>query len=271
MLLRDFHEMLRAAEVLTSAAYKGQAAVMRGRLERAMRFMFRGAATEAAAQIAARPEQLDAAREQLFPPFPDCWLEFEGLPHAILWQGDADDPRAGGAIAVSRDRGQLALLPFRVDLRRMPYITIPPEASALAGRARAQGVPAPDFRLVQEMGVPLDVGRTMLAAWALLASKGMTASVRPDLSRLNAARRKRGLYPLLAYQEIRLNLDAERAVRAHLARGSGQMPLHPVRAHLRLLPTGRVTIVSAHMRGNPEYGVRGHHYTVMRDEDRDDR
>jgi len=66
---------------------------------------------------------------------------------------------------------------------------------------------------------------------------------------------------------IRLNLDADRAVKAKGVVGTGNMPLHPVRAHLRLLHTGQVVIVRARMRGNPERGVRSHHYTVVRAED----
>lgn len=97
----------------------------------------------------------------------------------------------------------------------------------------------------------------------------MTQSVQPDLSKVNRSRAARGLYPLLAFTEIRLNLDVERAIKARSAVGTGAMPQHPVRAHLRLLPTGRVTMVKPHLRGNPENGIRGHHYTVIRAEDMD--
>lgn len=269
MLLRRWHALLRESEAALSGEHRANATAFRERLERCMRFVFSRASTEAAQQIAARPESLDAAREQLFAPFPETWIEFEGEPHAVMWSGYPHDILRGGAYVVTERPPPLrfSLVPFWINLRLTPYIIIPPVAQKLAREARRKGLPAHDYADLHALGVPLEVGRMMLACWALLATKGMTGSVAPDMSRLNKARQQRGLYPLLGYTEIRLNLDVERAIRAKHATGTGRMPQHGVRAHLRLLPTGKVTIVKAHMRGNPEYGRRGHHYTVVRAED----
>ena len=273
MLLRIYHEMLRGVLEGDLASKAPHVPEMLRRLEGAMRFVFRPLATEACNQIAAKPAQLEAARDQLFAPWPNVWIEWEGCPHAILWMADDETGRTGGCVAVSRTPrmdSPISLLPFRVDLAATDYITIPHKAITMTAEARRRGLPALDAALADQKGVTVAVGRAMLAAWALLATKGMTVSVPPDLSKLNAARARRGLYPLLGYQHIRLNLDAERAVgirQRGVAVATGTMPLHPVRAHLRLLPSGRVVIVTAHMRGNPDQGTRSHHYTVGRDED----
>jgi hypothetical protein len=265
MILREFHEFMRGAGTETEPARHITAAI-----EGAMRFVFQPGATAACEQLAEHPAGLVAAREQLFAPWPATWIEWEGSPNAIMWLADDESGRTGGCFAVTRRPGRerFSLMPFRVDLTADEFISIPERAHALHDAARSAGLPAIDSRLARDMGLPIKVGRVMLAAWALLATKGMTGRVDIDQGRLNRTRAKRGLYPLLGYAHIRLNLDAERAVRA-AGRGfaTDTMPLHPVRAHLRLLPTGRVTVVTAHMRGNPERGTRAHHYTVLRAED----
>ena len=145
------------------------------------------------------------------------------------------------------------------------------EASRQALLNAGSGVRDPYVGTAEETGEW--IAAPILAAFALLATKGLTGSHETDMSKLNRARAKAGKYPLLGYQEIRLNLDADRVVREQHAASkiSGTMPQHYVRAHLRLLPTGRVTIVRAHIRGNPEHGVRRSHYLVERDEDVIDR
>ena len=260
MLMRDFHAtMLRAAAI----AGPSRADYMLRRLEGAMRFFFSRSAFTACQQIAERPETLDAARTQLVAPFPSVWLEFEGQPYAVMWAADGDNPAKGGAVVVTRHAdGEINLIPFRLDLGETPYIQIPPAAIRLGEEARARGLPAYDYAALAHSDIPTQAGRLMLSAWALLATKGMTHSVTVPVEKLNRQRAARGLHPLLSYQEVRLDLSVERAIKAKHGAGTGQMPLHAVRAHLRLLPTGRVTIVRAHMRGSHTHGIRGHYYTV---------
>lgn len=270
MLLRQFYELARDAEAAMPAAEAAHAARLRRSLEAAQRFVFRSAASEAVQQLVEKPEALDAAKSQLFAPFPSVWMEWEGTSHAVLWMGEGKGLREGVAFAVTRTPAgpnPLSFIPFRIDLDAERYIHISQGGRRAAARAQRAGLQVHDFDELDASGATLQVGRVMLASWALLATKGMTASVAAEMEKVNRSRQRKGLYPLLAYTEIRLNLDAERAVKARRAVGTGEMPLHPVRAHLRLLPTGRVVIISAHMRGNPERGVRGHHYTVVRDED----
>jgi len=277
VLLRQYHDFLREAETAASAVNLQQVKAMRAGLEKAQRFVFSESAAMACRQLAEHPDQLRRAQSQIFAPFPQCWIEFPPgdtetgarVSEGFFWAGEGDGLRRGGFIYVGWPRGVEfpTLIPTLVDLDQTEPIHMP--QAALSMLIGAQDSAARDRAITPgeaAAAVP-EMLRWMLAAWALLASKGMTGSVIPDLSRLNRSRGQRGLYPLLAYTEIRLNLDAEAAVRAKSAVGTGHMPLHPVRAHLRLLHTGRVVIVRAHMRGNPEHGIKSHHYSVVRAED----
>lgn len=276
MLLRQFHEFLCEAETRVPAAYMQKGRQMRERLEQSQRFVFSESACLACRQLAEHPEPLRSAQSQIFAPFPDLWLEFPSsltplgvrVSEGFLWLGDDKEGglRRGGLVFVGwmRDCDQPVIIPSWIDLDRENPIKMLGE---FATNGATQDGRKPDTIVRESLPEMLN---WVLAGWALLATVGMTKTVQVDTSRINKSRAQRGLYPLLAYTEIRLDLDAERAVRAKdrvEAVSTGHMPLHPVRAHLRLLPTGKVTIVRAHMRGNPEHGIKSHHYTVTRAED----
>jgi hypothetical protein len=280
VLLRRYNEFLRTAEVINSAQTPNSATLLRAKLDKAQRFVFTEAAALACLQLADHPDQLRRAQAQIFSPFPECWIEFPSsltsggarVSEGFMWLGSDDGVeglRSGGLIHIGwpQAREFPMIVPFQVDLSQPNPVSVSKHMAAMVNDAKGTYLEAAVPTLDEMTGAIPDAVRWILAAWALLATKGMTTSVTPDMSRLNRSRGQRGLYPLLTYTEIRLNLDAERAVKAKAAAGTGNMPLHPVRAHLRLLPTGRVTIVSAHMRGNPDHGVRSHHYTVLRAED----
>lgn len=292
MLLRRMHEYLLQAEgvghrvaeedprltfLIGSKDFSGSPSKT---LERSQRFVFSESAFAACQQIADHPRQLIDARTQIFAPFPHTWMEFpasdQSIPMAFQWIEHEDNCLRKGTVAFitwPKETNYPVLIPADLDLDSENPLTI---ASSVA--RQADGFLSALRELGDTEPGPIISSRSMreqlpkilnwvLAGWALLATKGMTEAIKPDYSKLNKARQRRGLYPLLAYTEIRLNLDVERAVKAKSIIGTGHMPLHPVRAHLRLLPTGKVTIVKAHMRGNPEYGVRSHHYSVVRAED----
>ena len=280
MLLRQYHEFLRTAEILPSAQTQNSATHLRGKLEQAQRFVFTELAAQACLQLADHPNQLRAAQAQIFAPFPECWIEFPStltprgtrVSEGFMWlgvDGGARGLRSGGLIHIGWPHGSEfpVVVPFQVDLDQPNPVSVSQRTATMIGGAQGTYLENAVPTLDEITGSIPDAVRWILAAWAILATKGMTQSVTADLSKINKSRGARGLYPLLAYSEIKLNLDAERAIKAKSAIGTGHMPLHPVRAHLRLLPTGRVVIVSAHMRGNPEYGVKIHHYTVARAED----
>ncbi len=269
MLLRKWHALIRAVE----ASDKTRASMkLRSRLEGAERFIFSETAAQACRQLAEHPEQLLRARSQLFAPYPTAWFE---LPDdrgdaGFLWTGDDARGRQGGLVFVQwlRATGDMPIgIPARVDLDAEHPITWPDEA---AKRVRALVGTMMEDRFPTEAecrAAVVEMLNWMLAGWALLASKGMTGTVAADMTKLNKSRAAKGLYPLLGYRMVRLNIDAEAAVRAKSAVATGRMPLHGVRAHLRLLASGRVVIVSAHTRGNPAYGMRRSHYEVVRSED----
>jgi hypothetical protein len=269
VLLRRYHEVLR--EAATAASREAVERTVAD-LGRAMRFAFSESAALACRQLADHPSALIAAQDQIFAPFPQTWIEMadDQGPAAFFWTADAgtDGLRRGGLIFIQwHPRMPMpTVIPARLDLDKLPPLTLPDAAARMFEAAQAAPMPWVPHANEARGAVP-QMLRWMLAGWALLASHGMTRSIEPDMSRLNRSRARRGLYPLLGFREIRLNLDAERAVHGSAGVATGNMPLHPVRAHLRLLRTGRVVIVSAHMRGNPERGIRGHHYTVTRAED----
>lgn len=267
MLLRRYHTWLHEGCQRLGSPLREGVEKYRERLEGAMRFVLTPSVTLAAAQIAEKPEALEAARARIMAPWPSTWVDLKnpyegrGEDTAVFWVADREnEPRAGNVLFLRWDResNRPDLLPARLDLDRplhMPQAVL--DLAARNGRdfgPWAAQVP----KLTHEL----------LAVWALLASHGMTHSVAPDIAPLNRSRARKGLYPLLGYQEIKLTLDAERAVEAR-TRGyaTGEMPLHPVRSHLRLLADSRVVIVRAHWRGNPDVGTRGHGYLIRTTED----
>lgn len=264
MLFRKVYETLHADPNVDQFAY-----FMRS-LESCERFVFSEAATAAAMSLAESPRQLQAAQAEIFAPFPLCWFEFAGENLAFAWLGSpAKNPhRQGSLISVKWNaaRSFPYILPALADLDNpdSPFASDPYVVEKLDqfdGKVGAYPTTAEYHNLLPLWRL------AVLASWAMLATKGMTASIRPDFSKLNKQRARKGLYPLHGYQHITLNLDIERQIGKQVATATGTMPLHTVRAHLRLLATGKVVVVRAHQRGNPQFGIRKAHYEVIKAED----
>lgn len=239
----------------------------------AQRFMFQPGTWDAIDQLAAQmrgsPDYLARLQSMLFPPFRLCWVEAEDF--GVFWSGYIENERIGSATGVCRsERGASDLDMWRGEVNLdEPLVPWRPLKVSSYDELRDLGATheyAERFMARMKDQRPFFFDK-MLACFALLATKGMTESVEVDMGKVNKHRARKGLYPLMSFTEIRLNLDVQRQLKAHHGTRTGMMALHPVRAHLRLLATGKVVIVKAHMRGNPAAGTRHHSYTVGRDED----
>jgi hypothetical protein len=245
---------------------------LRAAVREAHRVVFARSASAAAHDLSEDRAALERARPQIFAPFERTWVEFAPVPHlGVLWQSDPGEHKRGSLIVVEWPAHYAVPIMYQFEADLVDPFAPPFRMTERSHRAvLAAAEPDGDGR---EVGTRAEmdawVAAPALAAFALMATKGMTASIEADLRALNRARTKAGKYPLLGFTEVRLNLDVERQLRPGHGRAvaTGTMPQHTVRAHLRLLPTGKVTIVRSHMRGNPTYGVRRAHYTVMRAED----
>lgn len=243
---------------------------LRKAVQNAQRIYFAPAASMACHDLAADLKALERARKQIFAPFERCWIEFADVAGiGVLWESEQGEMQRGSVKLLTWPGSHP--IPVIYDLEadlanpfKPPLMLKLASQRALKAAQTSEGGPYVGSLIATGNWVAAPV----LAAFALLATKGMTHAIPADMSKLNRQRAKAGKYPLMGYDEIRLNLDVERIVKnSRPAVGTGSMPQYQVRAHLRLIPSGRVVIVRAHIRGNPEKGIKRSHYTVMRDED----
>lgn len=263
MLFRRFYEFMKDVLPDQTDQIKQKAPEFFAQMDQAQRFVFSKSASEACGQLAENRVALRRASSQLFAPFPHTWIEQheDDLSIGFKWTGEGEGTRKGRVLFCiwGAGRAQPILRTAMVDLDAESPLYMCDKMTE-------------HYLKLGELQSSLDSYPVffdyMLSAWALLATKGMTESVQPDLSKINKHRAAKGLYPLHSYTKITLNIDVERVVKARKAVATGTMPEHSVRAHLRFLRTGKVAIIPSHTRGNPAYGVRSHHYEVIRDEDR---
>jgi hypothetical protein len=234
-------------------------------LPRAQRIVLSDFAAHCVARLDAQiTEDLDTyvkAIRATFMPFDLFWLEGKSMSPA---GDDGTDLQIGCIVSCDQDgrqtRGRIGLvLGMPSTWRAVPaayWFDFKEETRpGFMGVGHSSGSDETDFQAAHFL-------RFLVSAVSLIASKGVCHTVEPDLSKMNKMRRRVGRAPIMAYTEIKLNIDVERELRASVGTATGSMPMHPVRAHLRLLPTGRITMVRAHWRGNPDNGIRHHHYIV---------
>lgn len=243
----------------------------------AKRFVFAGTAALACKQIALYPTSLEAARPHLIAPFQNVWIEI-GDDMGYLWWGEGGNVLRQGVI-MSFYWPAAALVPkhniIRVDLDHEIPGKVGETMDFLKGiKDRATNLARTEPLAAQVLDYILDDKELdesasnsthwLMASWALLSSKTLLDKPREvEYSKLNLQRAKKGLPALLDYSEIRLNLDACEAVKAHLSGPqSGMMRQHSVRGHLRMLPSAKIALVRPHMRGNPDRGSVHKDYVV---------
>lgn len=105
------------------------------------------------------------------------------------------------------------------------------------------------------------VVRLMSAVLTLLCSRRAYTLRQVELSKLNRRRCSRGKWPLLAYNEVRIAIAAQRPTVSPATGIGAERPLHFVRAFLRIR-LGRMELVSPHWRGNAELGVKRPAYVI---------
>jgi len=115
-------------------------------------------------------------------------------------------------------------------------------------------------------GDPDQLIATVWAAIALINTPRLSILQPQDYSRLNKARQKRHLPPLLKYTLVRIAIDRGEVGPSHKTAETDSKALHHVRAFLRF-KRGKVELVRPHWRGNPKFGVIKHRYIAFRAED----
>lgn len=113
---------------------------------------------------------------------------------------------------------------------------------------------------------PDAVGNFLAVALALINTPRASHITRAELSKLNRARSRKDLPPILEHKIVTLKIDAGELGHGFQAHQTQERALHHVRAFMRL-SRGRIEIVRPHWRGNPRFGVIQHRYIAVRAED----
>lgn len=240
-------------------------------MKRAQCFVASPLIIETASSLGRDLVAIERSAGHLFLPAETTWLDLTAHPpkggiigarQGILLIGDNGSIQRGVAFLVAYMRrapgheadwgdGGFVQIGFRFDLTK-GIIASPLHAN--------------QAKFFRDVGGKLrDLAGTIWSTIALINTRRIADVRDADLSKVNKARYKAGRPPILQYKIVSLMIDREIVVPSRAAM-TGEMPLHHVRAFLRI-KRGRVELVRPHWRGNPRFGVIVHRYVALRDED----
>lgn len=269
----QFAEMTKEEVRLNARASEG----MIDHFEVAQRFVLSPQVTEAAADLAKSNAAIEHSRDYLFTPAKFTWLEWSGQGagwggsnrHGVFLRGGADGSAGlvtGAAMYVYDEdatRSHQDSLPmfydFPGDGPLFRSAMTDPLAEAISARWRLRPRPG-DYQTDTRR-----LGRFIAAVLALINTPRVSVITGRDDHKLNASRLKKGRPPLLSFSEVTIRPDSGWIAKSELrAVGTGMIPRHHVRTFLRL-KRGRVELVTAHWRGNPERGYKLHRHVIRMD------
>ena len=271
ILLHDYTAFINA-QVPKNENESKVIAQLKMMLASAIPFRISPLALGAATAFLYKPAALEASRPYLFMPAPVTWLEWGDSGRRVGWLfiGREGGIHAGAAMNILRAPN---ILPLQIgcdfDLRdtSRPVVKLLPGGEMPAINVLNLYRPSNDPAVGFAEGFGDLESRQIMALLALINTPRI-AALRPgaDLSKLNKARISRGKVPLATWRDVHINLDQEFSRKKTGNRGVGIMPLHFVRAFMRVR-LGKVELVRPHHRGNSQYGVVSKRYHVVRAED----
>lgn len=205
-----------------------------------------------------RTGKLEVAAAKIFFPFDNTWIEWQDeIGHlGFHFKGyDASHTEGKGFLAMMGHRHtqlQAMCQELKFDTPNYEVEPILPPDTPFNARVDA-GVLAARIK-------PL-----IFAILALINSPKVIKQTPIDVSRINKQRQARGRYTFHPHHEVRLNIDKNTITTTAGHGHGGSKALHPVKAHLRLIPhRGEYIIVKSHWRGDPALGIRNTSYAVDR-------
>jgi hypothetical protein len=243
-------------------------------IEEAVRFRLDEKAQAFIDAIALDPDRLIKAAPCLFWPGSHIWLEWRSHGHAfgVRFVGSSDDELHVGTMNLwmwPHDRAMPILGLAKCDLQRK---VTPIEIMMVTDDVSVASLSKIKSQTLAWLGSDAEPKRaddqrataaTILGILSFLNSPRLVRLVDISRTRLNAARSRRGKYPLLAYREVSVDLGEDAITALRLDSDGTRRALHWVRAHLRFR-LGQWEIVKPHWRGDASLGVRRPAYRLTK-------